>query len=559
MGTIRHHLLSKKTIYLWSFLLTLVLALATAAGLHYRDENVEPKLPPVAQHADIPSQTLTTYAESLAITSPADLSTYKDSKCAPLAKDWVAQENQQPGAPYTTKFWQNLDIANPTGSVLYLDKTSVSCGDKVTIRASSYNTWLPDYEKGPRTFEALRIGWYQGSGAKVVWSAASFNLKRQRIPFATSATRMIETSWKPSALFEVGKDWKPGLYLIISISPSGRLEGSAPLIVRSPLGSSPLVLVHSTLTWSAYNTFGGRSLYFGPGATAIARRAERSRVSSMDRPIVGSGAEHIHRDAISLVQFMEKQGLSVDQIADTDLDQWPSIAKSYNGIVYSGHAEYWTRRQLEATIAARNAGVNVAILGGNTAYWQTRIQASPLGSYRRVIEYRSATEDPVIDPSQVTLQFSDKRVNSPGWMLTAGEKSGVHVYGSISAVDVPTWLNIPANTVLRGWASESEIERRSATPSEPTNVHVLLSGTMTLRDPKTATAAIPLHPTQESVWYTTPSGAAVFNAGISMWSCDLMPTCAISTVDSATRDSLQNITGQILTLWGQKEIGKVLK
>ncbi len=559
MSAIRHHLLSKKTIYLWSFLLTLVLALATAAGLHFHDENVEPKLPPVAKHADIPSQALTTYAESLAITAPADLTTYKDSTCAPLAKDWVAQENQQVGAPYTTKFWQNLDIANPTGSVLWLDKTSVSCGEKVTIHASSYNTWLPNYENGPRTFQALRIGWYQGSGAKMVWSAASFNLKRQRIPFATSATRMIETNWKPTTQFEVGKDWKPGFYLIISISPSGTVEGSAPLIVRSPLGSSPLVLVHSTMTWSAYNTFGGRSLYVGPGATPIARRAERSRVASMDRPITGSGAEHIHRDAISLVQFMEKQGLSVDQLADTDLDQWPSITKSYNGIVYSGHAEYWTRRQLEATIAARNSGVNVAILGGNTAYWQTRVQASPIGSYRRVIEYRDATEDPVINPSEVTLQFSDKRVNSPGWLLTGGQKSGVHVYGNIQVVNTPPWLNIPTGTVLRGWASESEIERRSNTSSEPTNVHVMLSGTMTLRDPKTATMAIPMHPTQESVWYTTSSGAAVFNAGISMWSCDLMPTCSISTVDSATRDSLQSITGQILTLWGQKEIGKVLK
>jgi len=559
MSRFRRHFLSKKTTYIWSLLLSLVLIIATILGLHFREENIEPKLPAIAKHADIPSHVLTSYAQSLSISAPADLSTYPKSQCAPLAKDWVAQENQKPGAAFNTSFWQNLDIANPTGSVLWISDDSVSCGDKVSIQASSYNTWIPGYETGPRTFEALRVGWYQGSGARVVWNSAPIKLKRQKIPFATSATRMIETKWKSTTTFTVGKDWIPGFYLIVSLSPSGKVEGSAPLIVRSPLGSSPLVLVHSTLTWAAYNTFGGRSLYLGPGANSTARRAERSRIASMDRPIVGSGANHVHRDGISLVQFMEKQGLNFDNIADTDLNHWPSIAMSYNGIVYSGHAEYWTRRQLEATIAARNAGVNVAILGANTAYWQTRIEPSPTGRDRRVIEYRDATEDPISDPTQVTLQFSDKRVNSPGWLLTAGQKAGVHVYGNIEAKNIPSWLNIPAGTVLRGWAAESEIERRSTTVSEPPNVHVLLSGIMTLRDPSTATKSIPLHPTQESLWYTTPSGAAVFNAGISMWSCDLMPTCSISTVDTTTRDSLQSITGQILTLWGQKEIGKVLK
>jgi len=50
-----------------------------------------------------------------------------------------------------------------------------------------------------------------------------------------------------------------------------------------------------------------------------------------------------------------------------------------------------------------------------------------------------------------------------------------------------------------------------------------------------------------------------FNAGISTWACDLIATCAYSTVDEKSRATLDSVTKQVLALWETKGIGKTLK
>ena len=66
-------------------------------------------------------------------------------------------------------------------------------------------------------------------------------------------------------------------------------------------------------------------------------------------------------------------------------------------------------------------------------------------------------------------------------------------------------------------------------------------------------------PRMETSWFTTPSGAAVFNAGNSMWSCDLINTCSFSTVDESTRSTLDTVTLKVLTLWQKRGVGAALK
>ena len=548
------------------FALALVLVAVGFFSYHYYNEHHEPALPPIASHTDIPKQSLLTFAQSLTKAAPSDLSNFQDSKCAPLTPGWLQQENQQTGVPMTIANWAKIDIANPEGSALWIDKTSVSCGDTVNVHASLYdlNTGGSPNERGPRRIVVMRIGWYNGSGAKIAWETAPIKLVKQRIPFATSATRMIETNWKTTTSFTIGADWKPGFYMVTSISPSGKIEGMSPMILRSPVGSSKLLFVHSTITWAAYDLFGSRSTYFGPGNNATKRMAERSRISSMDRPITGSGAVHIQRDAISFVQYLEQQGIQVDQIADTDLDQWPSISSHYNGLVFSGHAEYMTRRIFDTLVAARNTGINLAFFGANTGYWQTRLEPSPSGIDRHVVIYRVATEYPITDPMQVTVQFQDKRVNTPAALFTGGTTDGVHVYGNLRAKDIPSWLNIPKTASLLGWSSDSEIEGISKSHAAPPNMHVLFQGMMKLRATPTLSLNLggkptPRIPLGQSIWFTTPSGSAVFNAAITLWPCDLLPSCSVTQMDSTSRATLQSVTSQVLALWSQKQIGLKLK
>ena len=548
------------------FTVIAIVLIALGAGFSitfYEDlQNQQPlKLAPLAKHADIKKSNLETFAQSLLTSMPSDVGSYPNSSCLPLATDWVKQENLKSGVNMTMSSWNNFDPASPRGSVLWLDQTSVSCGQTVGIHASAY--LRSEAPLGKRTFQALRVGWYGGSGARLVWESQPIKLKMQRTPRVKSAVRMVETRWKTTLKFTVGKDWTPGLYLIASISPRGAMESIAPLIVRSPLPSSKLVLVHSTLTWAAYNTYGGRSLYLGPGGSIVGRRLERSRVVSLDRPLEGSGALHLDRDAITLVQFLEKTGINTDQISDVDLHLWPSISTHYNGIVFSGHAEYFTRRMFDTIAADRNQGINLAFLGANNAYWQTRLSSSPIGKNRRVIVYRKAIEDPVTINREVTVEFQDPRVNTPPNLLTGTRTRGVHVFGNLHAVNIPKWLKISPKATINGVSGDTEIDGIVNNPAQPPNVHILFTGKLSFRDviPSTDEEVSRLKklPIEQTVWFTTPSGAAVFDAALTTWTCNLLPSCISYAVGPATEKIMQSITTQILTLWQQKAVGKTLK
>jgi hypothetical protein len=530
-----------------------------ATTIVYQTNHPSQNFKPLKTHAGLPFQPMETYADSLNATFPSDTPNFHDSSCPALASDWVKQENAKPGVSMTLQDWTHLDFPNALGSALWLNQTAVSCGDKLQIHASLFDTKQTYAPAGPRAVVAMRIGYYNGSGAREVWKSGPLTLKAQKVPLPRNATRMVETTWPTTLSVSVGDDWTPGFYLIATMSPKNTIENVAPLVVRAPLSSSPLLLVHSFMTWNMYNTFGGRSGYEGPGGTADEIRAERSRVISFDRPIVGSGAYAIHRDAIPLVQFLEQQGIAVDNESDVDVSQWPSITQSYNGVVLGGHAEYMTRRLFDTYVADRNNGINLAVLGGNTAYWQTRMASSPTGPMRRAIMYRSAIDDPVTDVNQVTVQFGDKRVNTPANLITGELTDGVHVYGDVRAVKIPSWLKLPSYASITGISPDTEAEVVPKNVAEAPQVNVLFSGVMRFRDPQPVRPGAPRIPMAQTSWFTTPSGAAVFDAGMTTWSCNLMESCAHATVDLASRQTIDSVTQQVLTLWSKPKIGLTLK
>ena len=275
--------------------------------------------------------------------------------------------------------------------------------------------------------------------------------------------------------------------------------------------------------------------------------------------MIASGGYSVHRDSISLIQFLEKNGISTDQYSDLDIDSSPSIVSRYNGVLLGGHEEYFTHRMMDTMIAARNTGVNIAIFGGNTAIWQVRLTESKIGNNRRVIIYRKATEDPITDPDKLTVKFEDKRVNYPATLFTASLTTGAHVYGNLKAKSIPSWLKISQNAAINGISPDSEVEAYAATAAAPPKVGIIFSGEMNYRDPATLGIMNGVVPVANTLWYTTPSGSAVFNAGVMTWACDLIDTCAYSTVDENSRKVLDDVSLQVLKLWQIKEVGKTLK
>jgi hypothetical protein len=317
-------------------------------------------------------------------------------------------------------------------------------------------------------------------------------------------------------------------------------------------------MMHSFMSWELYNSFGGRSAYLGPGKDGISDADERSRVVSFDRPMLGSGSYSIQRDAIPIIQFYEKHGINIDEETDLDINQWPSLTDKYSGIIVGGHAEYFTNRMFNTFIADRNSGVNIAIFGGNTSYWQTRLTNSQYGLNRHIVMYRYATEDPNHELSQVTIEFSNYRINTPPNLISGEQTSGVHVYGTLKPVSIPLWLHVPKSAAIGGLTTDSEVEATTPNVAQPPNVHILYSGEMKWRDAATS-AKFKKKPVGQVDWIAYPSGSALFNAGLSTWSCQLSDACVDLPFDKSAQDLIRSITLQVLTLWQTPKVGSSLK
>ncbi|MEO8556822.1 MAG: N,N-dimethylformamidase beta subunit family domain-containing protein, partial [Actinomycetota bacterium] len=193
--------------------------------------------------------------------------------CTNAPAGWSRRESRQPGVSDVPRH-QSPGLGSVVG---YLDSFSAVCGQTLSVHLST--------NSGPARvrLRALRIGDYRGRGARLVWQSPVLTAHQQQEAAPTGPDRVIAERWPVSAVITVDASWPPGMYLI-EIAPLGAGQPSfIPLAVRTSGVRSPYIVVLSDLTWLAYNDYGGRSLYFGPGLNHTQRVDNRSYVGSADR------------------------------------------------------------------------------------------------------------------------------------------------------------------------------------------------------------------------------------------------------------------------------------
>jgi hypothetical protein len=318
--------------------------------------------------------------------------------------------------------------------------------------------------------------------------------------------------------------------------------------VRSTGAPAPLVVVSSDLTELAYNPYGGRSLYgdFG-GATRVA--TARAYLATTARPISDQGfAQFLTMDA-TLAELLDRYDVQADWTTDTELDRQPQQLLRYRGVVLPGHSEYWTGVMYDALRIAVGAGVNLAVMGANEIYWQTRLTRDATGHVVSMAVYRSAATDPVTDPSLTTVRWRDAPLYRDPAALTGVGSAAVNVSGSSRAAATPAWLfgSPPPRIGSRLYGAIGNegdgVEARS-----PANVQVLLSATVSppgLRHP--------VH--VDTTYYSAGSGAGVFAAGTTYWLCLALGNCPGQAEPGATRQWLARVSVNVLRAFGHPRWG----
>jgi hypothetical protein len=388
----------------------------------------------------------------------------------------------------------------PAGSIEgYTSAVSVVSGGRLELHVST----APAQRY---RVEIYRLGWYGGLGGRLVACLPTCSGDEQgaaRPVPSPAADGYIDAGWPVTDALTVPAGWVSGYYLAalrLTTGPSAGRGGWVPFIVRAAAGARPSdVLVQASVnTWQAYNRWGGWSLYRDPAKATCHQTCTHV---SFDRPYDPS-TQNFWDYELPLVHFLEESGYDVSYTTDVDTDRDPAELLRHRLVVVAGHDEYWTSRMRDAFDAARAAGTNLMFTGANTGYWQMRYADGG----RTIVEYRSASADPVADRAAKTVTF--RSLGRPECELEGVQFQRVGGEGIGGPFDYPVapvalsdpWFRgtgFTASSVLPGavgyeWDS---VVRGCATP--PLTVLFHYGG------------SVPA----DAVRFTAPSGARVFSAG----------------------------------------------
>ncbi|WP_052424186.1 N,N-dimethylformamidase beta subunit family domain-containing protein [Nonomuraea candida] len=386
----------------------------------------------------------------------------------------------------------------------YADQVSVLPGERFRLHVS---TTAPRF-----TARAFRMG---ANPAKV-WESAPVEGVRQAPTRVVDGT-VTAAHWDPSLAVET-EGWPEGAYLI-RLDASTGAQRYVPITVRSASTAGRVVIVNAVTTWQAYNLWGGRSLYQGPGGFA-----GRSRAVTFDRPYDGNGARlflDFEKEALAVA---EESGVPLAYL--TNLDLRPGALDGARAVVSLGHDEYWSPGMRRVVTRARDDGANLAFLGANAVYWRIAMRGRQVVCDKeRVCELWRASEPESTLVGQMYDCFPAEgvyRVSRPGHWIFAGTKGR----------RFPGMVGVETDRVSRG---------------SPPEVKVLAESPLSCGGRAGVT---------HSTYYTAPSGAGVFASGTMRWVCALRGArCGHGVTDSAAAFT-RRATLNLLTRFARGPAGR---
>jgi len=465
----------------------------------------------------------------------------------------IVIENQQPGTSGWRVPFSGVG-SDAVGQIKgYASATSVNKGENITfyVSVNPAQTY---------TIDVYRMGWYQGLGARLMQHVGPLSGVQQPTCPTDATTGMIECQWAPAYTLATHTSWTSGIYLA-TLTNSQQYQNYIVFCVRDDSRVAALLYQLPVTTYEAYNDYPydnstGKSLYaFNSFGANTVGGSEAAVKVSFDRPYSWDGLGGVYSNTFlywdyPTVRWLEMSGYDVTYATDVDIHANGNMLLNYRGILSGGHDEYWSKPMYDAWVGARDAGVNLAILGADANDWQIRFESSGSGVPNRVIVcYRDARIDPVTDPSLTTVEWSSPPLNRPqqtlvgiqystqvlqhpypeGWADYVVTNSGNWVYAGTGFKDgdqVPWIVGYEADRMF------SQYPLPNAVP-----------GTYTL---------LSQSPIDSSNWanssiYQVPSGAWVFATGTIAWGWALDNYWGYNFVDPRIQQTTANILNAFLT------------
>jgi hypothetical protein len=449
----------------------------------------------------------------------------------------VAIENCQPGTPD----WQIKHYRADGQLEGFASATSVNIGESLDF---FINTTARLFQ-----LRIYRTGFYNGAGGRLLLDAGSLAGRQQPACRDDRTTGLTSCSnWTSSYRLTTPPGWVSGVYLAKLSRPDTGAENYILFVVRDDARASDILYQQSVLTYQAYNYYGGKALYNSPSWQACPTVTEQTRASmvSLDRPYLASPEEfnmYFHVE-YPMVRWLEEQGYDVTYSTDVDTNRagqpgQPNTLRDHRVLLISGHDEYWTQGMRDATTAARDAGVNLAVFSANTGYWRVRLAPDPYSGKpdRTLVGYKTAQSGPPDPSGDPTTTWRDPQgPNAPENALfgvqyigdndtfffplrVTAEQAQDRLYRHTGLQDLPAGTYATIGKQLIGWEWDATVQN-GQTPanlrvlaSSPVNGELLEDAGRQYSSVRTAVA--------ETTRYVAPSGAIVFSAGTIQWAFGL--------------------------------------
>jgi hypothetical protein len=378
----------------------------------------------------------------------------------------------------------------------------------------------------------FRIGWYGGTGGRLDLASGPLALVAQPGCEHSIVSGLTECDWHSTLSIVLPRYLPSGVYLVRANASDGA-QTDAMFILRP--ATPPAILVQIPVaTYEAYNFWGGDSLYPDGSLVSGAGGGTQGYEVSLDRPYeTETGAGEFLKREVALVRFMERLGYPVGYTADVSVATEPSQVRGVHVLIDSGHSEYWSQRQYEAFMQAREHGTSLLFISSNTMGWRVRYSpAGPDSSERGrpghiITSYKQGeARDP--DTNEPTGLFplggAPLAGSAPDGCITprtspVGQPDYIYFGWRPNRQLKPRWLfagsGLSARSVIAG-ISGYELDQRS--PFTPPGTQVIGESVGARCRAVTHTGEV-----AETTLFTAPSGALVFATGTMGWLYGLEP------------------------------------
>lgn len=327
---------------------------------------------------------------------------------ASLAISTIATTNSTAGFSTSTNWLiSKSEWRKTTGGYLLASSNYRGTNLKVFVTCPAKSYSLAVFKLG---------NFYEGSFREVLTSSSVSCINQSKIP---------TSNWSSNISLDTTR-FDSGMYLI-KVTDSGGFKSFIPLIIKDKGRKSPAIFVIPTMTMFAYNSWSGKSTYSGESGFE-----DRLRVVDFRMPFdSGFGTGKYWNYVHPLILEVEKLGIDIDYLADTDIHFAPELLQNRKVYISAGHDEYWTREQRENVIKARKNGMNLIFFGANAGYWQVRLKKDRESSALVMDVYKDAKQDP--NKQHPTIRFRD--VGIPESQLNGVQYTCFPAKGSFESFD----------------------------------------------------------------------------------------------------------------------------